>query len=177
MKKIRIIILILGIIAFIPASSYALFDIGAYGGYSFGGKVKTEGSDVEPSGWEYGFIGHYNMTIFPMLLSFGIGAYFQLSPLKLNDDSSYSKKAVGLDGYLQLELPILVHPYVRFSAAIWEDVEGNAEYFKSYSLGGGLAFGIFGILQIYGEYLFNTAIQDGNNAIGNAVHLGLRIKI
>jgi len=184
MNRIRTLIVLLSLVAIIPATSYALVDIGAYGGYSFAGKLETTGEDVEPSGWEYGFIAHYNKTILPMILSFGFGAYYQKSALNydlLNKDYDFDKQSAGIDAYLQLELPIIIHPYGRVSATAWEktggDADSNTEYFKSYSAGAGIAMTIFPLLQLYGEYLYNFGEVDGKKTTGNSAHLGLRLNI
>ncbi len=148
MKRFSFFILLLGILVFIPSTSFALFDVGVYGGYSFLGKVKKDSTkdDVENydlQGWEYGFIAHYNGKILPVFLSYGIGTFVQYAPLQANGveyypshvnnpteddkeetDVSYQKKQVGVDAYLQLNL-LMLHPYVRIAWTVWEGVEGQ----------------------------------------------------
>ena len=182
MKKAIIITTLIISTAFIPVSGFAIFDIGAYGGYSFSGDVETAGGSIDPSGLEYGFITHYDKSL--AIIRLGIGAFYQISPLGYSlsgIDYDYEKSSLGLDAYLQLELPIIpVKPYIKYSLGIWESVdtenESNSEYFKSSSFGIGSAFGLPVIpVDLFAEYLFTTAKHDGYDAKGHAVHAGIRL--
>lgn len=187
MKKVRIVVLLLGILAFVPATSYALFDIGVYGNYAYKGEIKSDTPNVnnpDPTGFSYGVIGHYNQGIFPFIRS-GIGLYSQYSKLSFSTgsgDVEYGKKIVGIDLYLQLDIPLIpLHPYVKFASGIWEDYTGDmsqasAEYFNTYQTGGGVALTFFPFLQFFGEYQYlYTKSVDEDKAIGHAVAMGLRL--
>lgn len=190
MKKIRLIVLVISILAFIPATSYALFDIGIYGGYTFAGEIKSDvsgQSNPEPTGLSYGVIGHFNTPIFP-LLRLGIGLYTENSNLDysvLNKDYEFTRKTVGMDIYLQLDIPLVpLHPYAKFASGIWEEVGGDlvekdeTEYFSTYRTGVGVALTFFPMLQIFAEYqyLYTRNIGD-DTAVGHGVALGLRLNI
>ena len=179
MKILRIILLFGILVALVPVKSYALIDIGAYGGYSFENKVKTSDGELKTQGFGFGFIGHYNMTVIPMVLSIGIGPYYEKFYLNYkwySVKSDYDLQTVGLDVFAMLELPIVVHPFVRASVAVWEQTQKNNDYFRSFSFGPGVGFDIL-ILQIYTEYLFNTSKQRGNDAYGHTINLGIRIRL
>ncbi|MFC1670434.1 outer membrane beta-barrel protein [Spirochaetota bacterium] len=175
MKTFRLVIL-LSIIIALPPDSYADFDISIYGGYSYFNKIE----DLKPRGFEYGLNAHFKKDILPMILSIGIGAFAHFSPLKDKEGTKYDKKTFGLDGNLQLELPIIIHPYAKASVAIWEEVKGdfsNTDYFNSYYFGGGIAFSILSFLHLYIEYLHNTALENTNKAEMNSFLFGLRFVI
>ncbi len=78
MKLSAKIMLLACLILAVPASSFALVDVGAYGGYSFAGELKTDSGTVDTSGFLYGFNAHVN---FDMLVFFqlGIGGFYQKS--------------------------------------------------------------------------------------------------
>ena len=179
MKKIRIL-LIIGLIAVAWTQSYAIIDIGAYGGYSFSGNLDAGVKNVTLGGPEYGFIAHFNSTVIPIILSVGMGPYYQSSMLKYTLDGShdFNRKTLGIDFYAQLELPIIIHPFVRVAPTIWEEADSKKQYFNGYLFGGGIAVTIFPMLQIYGEYLYNRAwVMKAGDTTGHAVHLGLRLNI
>jgi hypothetical protein len=190
MKLTRTVILVLAVLCFIPASSYAIVDIGVYGGYSFAGKLEWDTIDKNVNGWEYGVLGHINHT-FLGLLELGIGGYAQWAPLKYSvggKDYELTKSTYGIDGLALLDLPVFpLNPYVRGGIGVYEQVkveapvvgsETKSEYFKSYYFGGGIALGIFPFVQIFGEYLYTRSKQeDGVTIKGNAVHMGARLNI
>lgn len=191
MKKIRSIILVVSILAFIPATSYALFDIGVYGGYTFAGEVKSDvagQSNPEPKGLSYGAIGHLNTAIFP-LLRLGFGLYSENSNLDysiLNKDYEFTRKTVGIDLYLQLDIPMVpLHPYVKFASGVWEKIGGDlvakdeTDYFNTYRTGIGAALTFFPFLQLFAEYqyLYTRQVGEENDkADGHGVAVGLRFK-
>jgi hypothetical protein len=190
MKKIRSIVLVVSILAFVPATSYALFDIGIYGGYTFAGEVQSDISgqqNPEPTGLSYGAIAHFNTPIFP-LLRLGIGLYTENSDLEFSiasEDYEFTRKTVGVDLYLQLDIPLVpLHPYAKFASGIWEEVGGDlvakdeTEYFNTYRTGLGAALTFFPMLQIFAEYQFLYTRQVGDDtATGHGVALGLRLNI
>ncbi len=190
MKKIRSIVLVVSILAFVPASSYALFDIGIYGGYTFAGEIKSDisgQSNPEPTGLSYGAIGHFNTPIFP-LLRLGVGLYTENSNLDYSissQDYEFTRKTVGLDLYLQLDIPLIpLHPYAKFASGIWEEVGGDlvakdeTEYFSTYRTGVGAALTFFPMLQIFAEYQFLYTRNIGDDkAVGHGVALGMRLNI
>jgi hypothetical protein len=188
MKLSAKIMLLACLILAVPASSFALVDVGAYGGYSFAGELKTDSGTVDTSGFLYGFNAHVN---FDMLVFFqlGIGGFYQKSEFDYDmtggGDSSYDKTVVGVDLYAMLNIPMLpISPYVTFNSGIWEKVDdkyarASTDYFQTYSVGGGVALTILPIpaimsLSIFGEYLYNFGKDAGNDATGHQVRLGVR---
>ncbi len=195
MKMLKRILVVATIVLMIPASGFAIVDFGAYGGYYFAGELDLgDFSDRKPgtAGWEYGFLGHLNGGV-PMLFSVGLGGFWQRSPLQYEAaGTSYDAKKTtyGLDIIAQLELPIIIHPYVRAGIAIKEKLEieyeiagstytkSNEEYFKSYYFGLGAGFTVFPMVQLFGEYLFTRSKQEnGVELQGSAVHVGAKISI
>jgi hypothetical protein len=199
MKKISLFIaLVVGIVAFTPTQSFALFDIGVYGGYSFAGEIDTAGESPNPTGFSYGTVGHYNQSIFPFI-RLGIGFYTQKMNLGYDlasEEVEYGRKIVGFDSYLQLDIPLIpLHPYVKFAVALWEEQTGDFEdadqgVFDTYTLGFGAAFTFFPFLQVFGEYRYDYYKQDiavsynsttekydmdEESAVGHAFHLGVRV--
>ena len=173
MKKMKISIVFIVLLSLIPISSYAIFDIGAYGSYTFASK---ESASDGPKGFGYGFIAHYNKVLIPIVVSFGIGAYGQFALL---DSGDYKKYAVGLDLYLQSELPFLIHPYIKASTAIFEKAKGGSfktdnNFFKNYSIGVGTAIMPAPIFQIFGEYVFNFGRLDSTKVRNHSINLGVR---
>ena len=82
----------------------------------------------------------------------------------------------------------IVHPFIRVSVGVWEGyteqdyngvtfVSGDPNYFGSYLFGVGVAFTVFPLISIYGEYLYNTADVDGDELKSNSFHIGLRLSI
>ncbi len=208
MKKIKLIAAMAALLALIPASSFALFDIGAYGGYSYKSTIDTQtvsGSTPDPKGLSYGLIGHYNQPIFP-LITMGVGLYSQYSKFSYSyknlanksTEVQYGKKIIGIDLYLELNVPLLpIHPYVKFASGIYEDMNGDLQkadrqYFNTYSTGGGLALTFFPFLQVFVEYRYDYIKQTGvevsqtstgksnlqqEKATGNTVFIGLRANL
>ncbi len=159
-------------------SAFAIADFGIYGGYSFAGS--TSASDATISGPEYGVVAHYNSTIIPMVLSYGIGGYYQMANLTSTFsgfEKEYNKDTAGIDLYLQLELPIMIHPFAKASVAVYEKIEDEKEYFKSYAFGGGLAITVAPFVQLTGDYMYTTSKSGNNTMNGHAAHLGARINL
>ena len=185
-KKFKIIIVLLGILVLTPSASYALIDLGLYGGYSFAGEIETTGTKPEPKGFHGGFIGHVNQRLF-LLFRAGLGLYAEYSSLEYSlaaTDFTYTKRTLGVDLYLMLDIPLIpLDPYVKFATGIWEDVAGDLDsgssFLNTYKTGIGLAFTFFPFLQLTGEYQFEyTRKIESNNenyeGTGHAVVLGIR---
>ncbi len=194
MKKLSFLVLALGIFAFIPTKSYALFDINAYAGTTFAGDYESADYDynVQDWGYEYGFSMHYTGSVLPILLSYGIGPYIQYNNIAtgvdgFSEDADLKRTTIGLDFYLMANIAI-VHPFVRVSVALWEGLreetvdgevlfEEDSDYFKSYLFGIGVGVNVFPLVMIYAEYLYNTATLNGDDIQSNSIHLGVRVGI
>ena len=174
----------------VPSVSFAIVDFGAYGGYTFAGKIDSPTvDDAETDGWQYGFIGHLNKSIIPMILSMGIGGFYQRSPLEYSDsgkDYDLTKTMYGIDAIALLELPILIHPYLRAGIAINEKIKVDTpsgtytdeKKFNSYYFGLGAAFTVFPFIQIFGEYLYNYSKQEHDSTLhSNSINIGARLNI
>jgi hypothetical protein len=189
MSILRKIALVTAVLLVVPVSSYAIVDLGVYGGYTFSGEITYEDISKDTTGYEYGVLGHLNGSVIPMVLSVGIGGFYQRAPLEYEADGKNvetTKTAYGLDGIIMLELPILIHPYVRGGVAIKEKLEtkiGAIEYsesssFDSYYFGIGGALTIFPMVQLFGEYMYNTSKQEDDVELkSNSVHVGARLNI
>ncbi len=190
MKKLIVIIAAFTVLVFVPSASFAIVDLGVYGGYSFGGEIEVENETYDVMGPEYGFIGHLNGSVIPMILSLGIGGFYQKSTLQYeadNKDYDLDKTMYGLDAIAMLELPILIHPYLRGGIAINEKLDidisgvGSESYekkFNSYYFGIGAAFTVFPMVQVFGEYLYNYSKQEEDAVLKtNSVHIGARVNI
>ncbi|MBN2401704.1 MAG: outer membrane beta-barrel protein [Spirochaetes bacterium] len=183
-KKYCKFFIILTILLFIPASSYAIVDASVYGGRTFAGKVESGGSSSDVDGWQYGAYAHVNTGI-PMVFTVGLGGFYLIAPLKGDVDAE--KKTVGIDAYAQIDLPVLpVNPYARYGIAFKEDVEVEStsisENFKSHYFGFGISRIIFSAvklkLSLFVEYLYTTSKQEKDVKIkGNAVNIGVTAAI
>ncbi len=189
MKILRNIFITLAVMCLIPASSYAIVDIGVYGGYAFAGKLETQNFSETTNGWEYGVLGHINHS-FLGVLELGIGGYAQWAPMKYSvggKDYDIHKSTYGIDGIALLNLPVLpVMPFVRGGIGVYDKIKvdlpvgtaTDSKYFNNYYGGGGIAVSIFPLLQVFGEYLYTYSKQENNTTLkGNAVHLGARLDI
>ena len=179
----------------IPAASYAIIDIGVYGGYNFGGDV------IKPPiyGNGVGVIVHPSFTI-AEVVTLGIGAFYQRKFDKIAVDYIYytkhklvTKDSAALDGYIQFNIPkVMLHPYARVSTSIWDQVKGfrfknldtltASEFFQTYSFGGGLAipFASVPVLEkfyVYFEYLYNISKVAGDNPKSHTVQAGVKVMI
>ncbi|HSV96456.1 MAG TPA: outer membrane beta-barrel protein [Spirochaetota bacterium] len=188
MKLTKAVLLVCAVMLLLPASGYALLDVGVYGGYSFAGKIETDTESMKTSGPGFGVFGHYT-TGLPLMLSFGIGPFYQKTYLSYdlaNKEYEATRSMLGVDVFLQLELPIIVHPYVRVGIAVkeWLEIDDSSgsstksEYFKSYYGGPGVAFKVFPLVSIFGEYLYTRSKQeDGIVLKGSAVHAGAKLTL
>lgn len=193
LKKLSIVIFIISVLILIPDYSYAIADLSAFGGYSFGGKLKSAGTSDNLDGWQYGLYGHLNTGI-PMLFTVGLGGFYQIAPLSLKTSSGTvdaTKTAVGIDAYGQLDLPIIpVKPYLRYGLAVNEKYEvkysgGSTNYSKNFNsnyYGIGLCYPIFSLvkfdLQLFAEYLYTTSKQENGVKInGNTINIGIKASI
>ncbi len=188
MKLTKAVLLVCAVLLVLPSSSYALLDVGVYGGYSFAGKIETDTESIKTSGPEFGVFAHYTTGV-PLVMSFGVGPFYQKTFLSYdvsNKDYDATRSMLGVDVFLQLELPIIIHPYVRGGIAVkewfeFEDQTGsssNSEYFKSYYGGAGVAFTVFPLISIFGEYLYTRSKQeDGILVKGSVVHAGAKLSL
>jgi hypothetical protein len=187
-KKFGKFFIILTIVLFIPASSYAIVDASIFGGRTFGSKIENAAGDTDVNGWQYGLYGHVNTGV-PMLFTVGAGGFFLTAPLKGDIDAT--KKTVGFDAFAMVDLPVLpVFPYVRYGIAVKETVEvktsagttSSSENFKSNYFGFGLSRTIFSAvklkLQIFAEYLYTISKQENDTKLkGHAVNVGITAMI
>lgn len=195
MKRMKVLIALAALMILVPASSYAIIDIGVYGGYNFGGdavKPQIYGNGV-------GVIVHPSFTI-AEVVTLGIGAFYQRSFDKILVDYIYYKKhklitkdSAALDGYIQINIPkFLLHPYARVSTSIWDQVKGYrfknldsltaSEFFQTYSFGGGIAipFATIPVLEkfnIYFEYLYNISKVAGDKPKSHTAQVGIKVMI
>lgn len=180
MKKIQYLILTLFILSIIPTTSYALFDAGMYGGYSMYNKIHDNSNFIRPYGWKFGFSTHYNLDIVPKILNFGTGIFYQMNIFKYEENNTffdYERHVIAIDSYLMLEMDIAVHPFIRFSCAIWEKDKNGSNYFQSFYPAVGLEFQIFWKFRLYAEYEFNLLVKDSDkNDLGHTINFGIRYK-
>ncbi len=185
-KKFSKFFTVLAIILSIPAASYAIVDVSAFGGRTFSGKLENAAGDTDVSGWQYGLYGHFN-TGMPLLFTVGIGGFYMIAPLKGDGDIDATKKSSGIDAYAMLDLPVLpLFPYVRYGHAVKESVEVKSsgatttsnKYFKSNYFGFGLSRTIYSAvklkLQIFAEYLYtNSKLEHDSKLKGNVINAGI----
>jgi len=173
MRKIRTLLFLLALTLSIPSSSYALFDAGAYGGYTFSGEVMSLDGQ---KGANYGIIAHYNKSLL-VFFDLGLGAYGQISNL-----SDYDRKSVGIDTYFLIDIPIFpIDPYAKFAFSIYENYSGtyspDSGAFKTYSPGAGLVLSLPVIpVEMFGEYQY-TKSWSGNKEKSHSVIFGIRLNI
>ncbi len=179
-KNFLYIIILTAAISISPRDAFSMFDGGFYGGYSLLNKSHINSTFVRPYGFDFGFIAHYNLDAVPKILMWGIGAYYNMAILNYKISSAthdFTRHNIGIDTYLSLVLSKVVHPYIRFSASIWEDAEGETSYFQSMLAGGGLEFPIYWKILVFGEYVFNFKVDSVVTDAGHTVHVGIRVKI
>lgn len=187
MKSIAKILVVLVILVFAPASSFALVDFGVYGGYALG--TYEAGSVSEDMyGSQYGFVGHFNGGV-PLLILVGVGLYWQKASHTVDfdfGDVDVDKESYGFDAYAQLDLPILIHPYIRGGIAIKEKLDAKGgikveDKFNSLHYGIGVALTVFPMIQLFAEYMrYESTIEDDPFEVdlsGNAFHVGAKISI
>ncbi len=197
MKRITVFCsgLALALFLLAPVSGHAIIDIGAYGGYNFGGKA------YNPTvyGPHLGLISHASFTL-AEVVTLGLGAYYQRAyEIKTINYFGFDKKkmtyrdSVGLDGYLQINIPKAnLRPYGRVSTNIWDQNEGFrvknwknvsiSEYFKTYAFGGGLDIPLANIevldkFSIYLEYLYTISNVKNTAPYTHTGHAGVRFRI
>lgn len=186
MKSIKLIVAVLAVLVMIPASSYAIVDIGAYGGYSYA-NLDTGALQQNMPGWEYGAFGHLN-TGLPMLFTIGLGGFYQVTNSTLDvagtGDVDVKRTMYGLDAIFILELPLLpVNPFARGGYAINEEFKiGEADptekKFNSYYVAAGIQYSVFPMTRLFVEYVYNYSKQEKDQKISsNAVHVGAMINI
>ena len=195
MKKIKLLAAIGALFILIPASSYAIVDFGVYGGYNLGGK------SYKPVvyGPHLGIIAHPSFTL-GEVVTLGLGAYYQRSydVIQVNtfgytQNKLTHKDSVGLDGYIQFNIPKLnLRPYGRVSTNIWDQVNGwriksykdltTSEFFKTYAFGGGVAIPFASVpvlekLNIYFEYLYTISKVAATPKYTHTLHAGVKVMI
>ena len=188
MKYLTKIFILLAILLFVPASSYALVDFGIYGGFAVG-DWEAGSKSYDTAGGQYGFIGHFNGGV-PLLISVGVGGFWQKSSLTVDfggTDIDIDKITYGFDAYAMLELPIIIHPYIRGGIAIKDKIEEGSssrdDKFNSIYYGLGVSLTVFPTIRLFGEYIMtqSTFGKDDNNAEEkvnlNAVNFGAMIMI
>lgn len=188
MKSIAKIFVVLVILVFAPASSFALVDFGIYGGYALGTYEAGPASE-DMNGSQYGFVGHFNGGV-PLLITVGVGLFWQKASHTINfdfGDVDVDKESYGFDAYAQLDLPILIHPYIRGGIAIKEELDAKGaaikvdDKFNSLHYGIGVALTVFPMIQLFAEYMrYESTVEDGvfeADLSGNAFHVGAKISI
>jgi hypothetical protein len=195
MKKIALLVVLSSMMLMVPVASYAIIDIGVYGGYNFGGDV------MKPPiyGNGVGVIVHPSFTI-AEVVTLGIGAFYQRSFDKIAVDYIYftkhklvTKDSAALDAYIQFNIPkFMLHPYGRVSTSVWDQVKGYRfknldsltanEFFQTYSFGGGIAIPLASIpvldkFYIYFEYLYNISKVAGDKPKSHTAQAGLKFMI
>ena len=166
-----------GFFLFLPAQSFALADVSAYGGYIFKGSVDWDSASA-PKGYNYGIKAHYNTSFFPML-ELGIGAYYQNTKFKLDwtsgNKKNFFRMSAGLDMNVIVNFPVL-HPYGRFMYALWDDLEGDVKRFKGYGIGAGVEFVMFPLIRVFGEYVYEKTKHDYNFKT-NSINMGIKVSL
>lgn len=162
-----------GIMAFMPDKSYALVDASVYGGGLFKGEVEGN-SSIDPKGYQYGLKAHYNTSLVP-LIEFGIGGYLQKGKIDYDltgSDDTYDRTTIGLDVNLILNIPI-IHPYARFTYAVYDKIEEDKDNFCGYGLGAGIELTFIPFFRFFGEYMYDYVDHDGYIKSQN-VNFGLK---
>ncbi len=195
MKKLGLSAVMTVMALFAPVASFAIIDIGVYGGYTLVGNA------VKPEVYNnaVGIIVHPSFTL-AEVVTLGIGGYYQRSfDKKVVDYILYkrnklvTKDSAGLDGYVQINIPkVNLHPYARFSTSIWDQMKGYrmrnyknitaSEFFKTYSVGGGLAIPfasapVIEKVNLYLEYLYNISKVPGDKPRSHTLQAGIRVMI
>ena len=174
---LKVCIIAAGFVLYFNANSFAVWDAAAWGGYIYDGEIDP--GKYEFDGGQFGIKGHFNTTIVPSLLDFGVGAYYQKSKIKfdLTGSDNITRTSVGLDANLILELPVLpLHPYARGTWAFMDRIDGKSKNFKAYGVGLGLEFTFFPFIRVFGEYMYEKSNHENDVAyISRAVNFGLKL--
>lgn len=187
MKSLKLAALVLAALVLVPASSYAIVDVGVYGGYSLA-SLETEAATKDMNGWEYGFFGHITMGI-PLLFSVGFGGFYQRADATIDfngTDIDATRVSYGLDVMGTIELPVIpVNPFARAGIAINEsyelDIPGaekNEKKFGSYYFAIGVGYSFIPMTRLFVEYVYNYSKQENDTKIlSNAIHVGAMLSI
>ena len=200
--NLKTTLLSLAIIALmLPSTSYAIIDASVYGGLSFSGNLdfpnytnyqtitKFKLEDYATQGKQAGAIVHLNASVIPMILSLGLGGFYQRNILTytiMHNDYTLTKDSYGLDAILMIEAPIFIHPYIRGGIAIKEKADyktptetiTSSKNFNSYYGAVGGAFTIFPFIQLFGEYQYNySKLETGGTFKTNSINAGVRVNI
>lgn len=200
--NLKTALLSLAIIALmIPSTTYAIVDASVYGGLSFSGNLDFPSTsnfstltgfkleDYATQGKQAGAIAHLNASVIPMILSIGIGGFYQRNIMTytvMHVDSTLTKDSYGLDVIIMSEAPIFIHPYIRGGIAIKEKADyktptetiSSSKNFNSYYGAIGGAFTIFPFIQLFGEYQYNySKLETGGTFKTNSINAGVRVNI
>jgi hypothetical protein len=176
MKKVVLMILAAGVIAAIPASSYALVDAGVYGGYTFSGKTEGDADDTTGyKGPQFGAMAHLNMN--NPLFVLGAGPYIEMAKYKNSDLDVNLDRSVGLDAWFGLNVIPVITPYVRVGLGLmdkWtvksdfgEDSQTN--YLKTWYAAIGLSKSIVPLVQVFGEFRYASSKLDGGDKFNRSM--------
>lgn len=196
MKKIFLSALI--ILTILPSSVFALVNVEAYGGYTFGGEI-SEVDAESVKGFGFGFRAHYYDEI--AIFGWGVGGYAQFSPLNYemtvmgtDTEADYDRTTLGFDGFITLNIPLIpLHPYVRGGIAAYDKavteytINGvkttstESDSFGMYYGGVGLSFSVLPLpilsVQVFGEYLYEYSDVDGQTLKNHRVNIGAIVRI
>lgn len=176
MKKLILMILAAGVIAAIPASSYALVDAGVYGGYTFSGKNESNNSTTSGyKGPQFGAMAHLNMN--NPLFVLGMGPYIEMAKYKKSDLDVDLDQSVGLDAWFGLNIVPMITPYVRAGVGImdkWTVKSGFGEdsqtnYLKTWYAAIGLSKSIVPLVQVFGEFRYASSKLDGGDTFNRSM--------
>lgn len=196
MKRLIIAVIFFSIL--IPSSAFALVNVEAYGGYSFGGEI----SDVDAEsvkGLGGGFRGHYYDEI--AIIGWGAGLYAQFSPLEYDATIggqdvtvAYDKTTYGVDGFITLNVPLIpLHPYLRAGMSIYDNAvdeytlngskysTNETEYFNMYYGGIGFSMTVLPLpvisVQVFAEYLYEYSKSGDQTLKNHRINVGTAIRI
>lgn len=187
MKSLKLAALVFAALVLVPASSYAIIDVGAYGGYSLA-SLETEAYTKDMNGWEYGFFGHISMGI-PLLFSIGFGGFYQRADATVDfngTDVDTTRVSYGVDVMGTIDLPVIpINPFARAGIAINEsyelDIAGaekNDKKFGSYYFAIGIGYAVFPMTRLFVEYVYNYSKHDEDATIqSNSIHVGAMLSI
>ncbi len=187
MRMLKLTALVLTALVLVPASSYAIVDVGVYGGYSLA-SLQTEAYTKDMNGWEYGFFGHITMGI-PLLFSVGLGGFYQRADATVDingTDIDATRVSYGLDVMGTIDLPVIpVNPFARAGIAINESyeldtpgAEKNDKKFGSYYFAIGVGFSFIPMTRLFAEYVYNYSKQENEITIqSNSIHVGAMLSI
>ena len=194
MNKMKIVPIVC-LLLFAPVAGFALFDINLYGGIPFAGQYDDCNQKVFAQNSVWGTSAHVNTDVLAGLFQLGIGGFYQNSIATykdpgagtFGDDFTLKRKMLGIDGYVQLEIPLIpLSPYARVYTAAWNNVKGdnlsNTDNFKRHGVGAGFLVTLLPIpelfrLQLLTECSYEFGKEDGLKFRQYYLTLGLRADI